>query len=344
MTMKIIFLIVAILLIVALILAYTKYHSNRNNPIPSPPPSMQSTSPDTPDLSIPALKSKNYPGSNLTISDTLSPGANYNRYLVYYYSDNLKIYGLLTVPDGTKPQDGWPVILLNHGYIPPNEYSTIQSYSSFVDPLAQAGFIVFKPDYRGNGNSEGQPSQPYISSADVTDSMNALSSISKYKEADPNRIGILGHSMGGFITLTELVITNKFKAADILAGVVGNQESILNWWDERIKAGTIEGNDAQTATIIEQLIKEHGTPRSNPQFWEIIDPTHFIDNIQTPIEIQVGLDDFEVPPNFSESLRASLLRSHKTVSYFEYPNADHNLSPDTSLVLQRSITFFKKYL
>ena len=69
----------------------------------------------------------------------------------------MKLFGLLTVPTGSKPAAGWPVILLNHGYIPPDEYSTDQSYQRIVSPLAEAGYIVFKPDYRGNGSSPGAP-------------------------------------------------------------------------------------------------------------------------------------------------------------------------------------------
>ena len=121
---------------------------------------------------------------------TLSPGSGYNRYIASYQSDGLKLFGLLTVPTGSKPAAGWPVILLNHGYIPPDEYSTDQSYKRIVAPLAEAGYIVFKPDYRGNGTSPGMPSQPYIAPDYVTDSLNALASIKKYKDADPDRIGV----------------------------------------------------------------------------------------------------------------------------------------------------------
>src|ERR1700733_8046460 len=93
-------------------------------------------------LAITAMRQKAYPASVITIEQTLEPGANYNRYVVSYTSEGLKIYGLLTVPSGQKPAGGWPVILFNHGYIPPNSYSTISSYAIMVDPLAQAGYIV----------------------------------------------------------------------------------------------------------------------------------------------------------------------------------------------------------
>ena len=49
------------------------------------------------------MRKKTYPGSALTIEQTLAPGSNYAQYIASYMSDGLKIYGLLTVPNGQKP-------------------------------------------------------------------------------------------------------------------------------------------------------------------------------------------------------------------------------------------------
>lgn len=314
--------------------------SSSKSSIISPP---QPTTPgSTFPLAISEMRQKSYPGSDLVIEQTLSPGANYNRYVVSYMSDGLKIYGLLTVPTGTKPQTGWPVILLNHGYIPPAQYSTIDSYAIMVDPLASAGFIVFKPDYRGNGNSQGSPTQIYVSPDYVSDSLNALASVKKFKDANPEKIGVLGHSMGGNITLHELVIEpNEFQAAELLSGVVGSYSGILDWWHNR---GPVVGNDAQTKVLVDQFISKHGTPESNPTFWNSIDPTHYLSDIVSPVQIQVGTSDNEVPPQFSQNLQQNLKQAGKNVSFYEYPGADHNLAPDTSLVMQRTVEFFNRYL
>src|SRR3989344_3841292 len=73
-------------------------------------------------LSIEFMRKQQYPGSDLVIEQTLDSGSNYSRYIASYKSDGLKIYGLLTVPDGEKPETGWPVIIFNHGYIQPEQY------------------------------------------------------------------------------------------------------------------------------------------------------------------------------------------------------------------------------
>jgi uncharacterized protein len=301
--------------------------------------------PDLSPLAISAMQAKAYPGSDLVMESTLSAGPDYNRYIVSYQSDGLKLYGLLTVPTGVKPAEGWPVILLNHGYIPPDEYSTDRSYAEIVAPLAAAGYIVFKPDYRGHDNSPGIPYQVYVSPAYVTDSLNALASIEKYKDANPSKIGVWGHSMGGNVTLHELVLTHDFKAAVIMAGVVGSYSAILDWWKVRVATGVLTTqNDLQTEQLLQQMVALHGTPQTNPGYWDAIDPTFFISAVQTPVQIQVGSADVEVPQRFSQDLAAQLQNAGKSVAYHLYPGADHNLSPDTSAAMAEAVAFFNQYL
>jgi uncharacterized protein len=295
-------------------------------------------------LAIITMRQKSYPGSAITIEQTLSSGSNYHRYVVSYLSDGLKIYGLLTVPMGQKPTSGWPVILFNHGYISPISYSTVSSYSVMVDPLAAVGYIVFKPDYRGNGNSQGTPTQPYITPDYITDSMNALSSIKNYKDANPQKIGVFGHSMGGNISLHEIVMTHDIKATEIMAGVVGNETNLVRWWDHRYAVRSIMGNDLDTYYVFEKMVKEQGTPEKNPTFWNAIDPTQFLSFINAPVQIQIGSADEDVPTNFSSALRDSLQKEGKAVTYQVYNGADHNFVPDTAVAMASAVTFFNNNL
>ena len=90
-------------------------------------------------LSIEYLRQQDYSGSELVIEQTLAPGSNYDRYYASYFSEGLKQYGLLTVPRGQRPESGWPVIIFNHGYIPPTQYKTTERYVAYVDgPRATA--------------------------------------------------------------------------------------------------------------------------------------------------------------------------------------------------------------
>jgi len=85
------------------------------------------------------MRQRTYPGSEITIEERLRPQADYDRYIASYLSEGLKIYALLTIPHGQKPEGGWPVILFNHGYIPPEQYRTTERYVAYVDALARSG-------------------------------------------------------------------------------------------------------------------------------------------------------------------------------------------------------------
>lgn len=296
-------------------------------------------------LAISTMRKKAYPGSELTIEQTLVNGTNYRQYIASYTSEGLKIYGLLTVPIGISPASGWPVIIFNHGYIPPATYKTTERYVAYVDAFARNGYIVFKPDYRGNGNSEGTPEGAYYSPAYATDVLNALSSIKRYKEADPTNVGMWGHSMGGNITLRDIVVdTKSIKAAVIWGGVVGSYEDILNNWQRRVRYQPPPQELALRNRHRSNLTDTHGTPSTNPEFWNSIDPVFFLGDITTPIQLHTGGADEEVPVDFSVHLKDMLEKQGKIVEYYTYESDDHNISRNLSIALQRSVQFFDKYL
>lgn len=299
-------------------------------------------------LSIEAMRARSYPGSEIKIEKTLPDGSNYHQYIASYISDGLKIYALLTIPIGQKPKDGWPVILFNHGYIQPETYQTFPSvgqYATYVPVFAEKGYIVFKPDYRGNGNSQGRPEGAYYSPAYATDDLNALSSIKEYKNANPDKIGMWGHSMGGSITLRNLVVNTKdIKAAVIWGGVVGSYNDLMNNWQRRVRFVPSQREMVLRNASRAKIISEHGTPQTNPAFWNSIDPTYFVSDITAPVQIHTGADDEEVPAAFSQSLYEKLKTAGKTAEFYSYPGADHNISQDFSLAMERSLAFFDKYL
>lgn len=307
---------------------------------------------ELPPLSIEYMRKKQYPGSDITIEQTLQPGSNFNQYITSYKSDGLKIYALLTVPQkdsSASPQDDnkkYPVIVFNHGYIPPSTYKTTERYVAYVDFLARNGYIVFKPDYRGNGDSEGQPEGAYYSPAYTVDVLNALSSIKRFKDADPDRIGMWGHSMGGNITLRSLVVKPQdIKAAVIWGGVVGTYDDLMNNWQRRVSYSPSPQELTLRNRSRVNLISQYGTPQSDPVFWHSIDPNYYLAALTAPVQLHTGLSDEEVPWDFSQGLYNRLIKLNKTVDLFTYPGADHNISGSSfTQAMQRSVEFFNKYL
>ncbi len=306
-------------------------------PAPTPSPTPLNS------LSISYLRQRSYPGSDITIEQTLTPGSNYNRYIVSYRSDSLKIYALMTVPKTIKPKTGFPVIIFNHGYIPPAQYRTTERYVAYVDAFARNGYIVVKSDYRGHGSSEGEADGGYGAPDYTIDVLNALAALGKYPDADPQRIGMWGHSMGGLVTLRAMVISKDIRAGVIWSGVVGSYPDLMEHWRRAPWVPTPVVPEAARHWRSD-LLQQYGTPEQNPAFWGSISPTSYLSDLSGPLELHHSTTDPEVPYEFSQTLRDQVQAAGKTVEFYSYPGDDHNLSKHLALALQRSVAFFDKYV
>ena len=322
--------------------------SSTQSPTTSPTPEPTSTVTLTPTptphpMQILAMRQHAYPGSDIVIEETLEPGINYSRYYASYLSEGLKIYALLTVPDGETPPTGWPAIVFNHGYIPPTQYRTTERYIAYVDWLARSGYIVFRIDYRGNDRSEGEASGAYGDPGYTIDVLNAVSSIKKFPLADPQRIGMWGHSMGGYLTLRAMVISPDIKAGVIWAGVVGSYDDLLNRW--RRRGGAIPTQAVSSSRRWRNAwVEQYGTPEENPDFWNSISANSYLADLSGPLQLHHGTADESVPLEFSETLYNQVQQAGKTVELYTYKDDNHNLSNYFSQAMTRTIEFFDRYL
>lgn len=320
------------------------------------PPTLTPTATATPlplsPLTIQYLRERTFPGSDLKMEQTLAPGANYKRYIASYLSDGLKIYGLLTIPNGPKPPTGFPIIIFNHGFITPTLYRTTERYVAYQDAIARSGYITFKSDYRGHGSSEGAASGGYGSPDYTIDVLNALASVKRLPEADTTRIGMWGHSMGGQVTLRAMVTDNEIKAGVIWAGVVGSYPNLISQWHARpngtppFQGGPDESsvNPASGASRRwrNQLLNTYGTPEQNPAFWASISPNSYVADLGGPIQLHHDEKDHEVPYKFSQELVDEITKAGGSAELFTYPGDDHNIANSFSLAMQRTIAFFDK--
>jgi dipeptidyl aminopeptidase/acylaminoacyl peptidase len=285
------------------------------------------------------MRARQYPGSDIVIEATLDSGANYNRYYVSYLSEGLKIYAMMTVPNGQKPDTGWPVIIFNHGYIPPAVYRTTERYVAYVDQIASSGYIVFKSDYRGHDRSEGAAGGVYTSPNYSVDVLNAVASMKRYHDADPNRIGMWGHSMGGYITLRSMVISQDIKAGVIWAGVVAPYPDLFTRWNPGARV-----TSPAPGSWVHSLQQSYGSAEQNPEFWNSISANAYVGELNRPIQIHHGTADHDVPWEFSQMLYDEMIEANQVAEFYTYEGDNHNISNYFSLAMQRTIEFFDRYL
>ena len=156
-----------------------------------------------PPVSLPALMRKDLGPTRIVRQGLLGTADAYTRHAVTYRSGDLTISGVLLVPTGKGP---FPGIVLNHGYIEPSIYVTGQGLAREQDWLARAGFAVLHTDYRGHAGSDPAPDldrETRLGYAE--DAINAVRALRREPYVDPERMAMLGRSMGGGVTLNALV-------------------------------------------------------------------------------------------------------------------------------------------
>lgn len=290
-----------------------------------------SPTPELHPLSIDYLRAREFPASPLVIEQVLENGPNYSRYIASYESDGLKQYGLLTIPFGERPSNGWPVVVFNHGYIPPDEYQTTERYVAYVDGFARNGYLVFRPDYRGHANSEGQARGAYGWPDYVIDVLNAVAALKAFPEVDASRLGMWGHSMGGYITLRAMLADPDIKAGVIWAGVVAAYADMVDIGG-RPRFGS------------RGLLETFGPPEGNPELWASISANTYLAELPGPLQLHHGSADQTVPAGFSAQLAVQVRQAGGTAELYEYAGDDHNLSRFFSSAMARSIDFFDQHV
>ncbi|HSX09563.1 MAG TPA: alpha/beta fold hydrolase [Candidatus Saccharimonadales bacterium] len=330
-------------------------------------------------LTIPYLREQIYK-SNLEDLQQIDQNSSYTSYLASYQSDGLKINGLLTVPVGTAPDGGWPAVVFVHGFIPPKQYSTLERYTDYVDYLARNGFVVFKIDLRGNGDSDGTPAGAYFSSGYVIDTLNAYAALQsshvaspsassgirvsvipkespgvsitptpnpeELVEVNPKKIGLWGHSMAGNIVMRVWAVKPDIPAVVIWAGAGYSYTDLQKY---RINDPSYQPNPkpstTATASAQRQLQKLYGRPGTDNQFWHDMAPTSFLTDLKGAIQIDHAVDDPVVNIGYSRDLMKLFDKTKIPHTLYEYPTGGHNISePSFTPAMQHTVDFYKKYL
>jgi dipeptidyl aminopeptidase/acylaminoacyl peptidase len=287
-------------------------------------------------VSLPALMRKRYDGRDLRTVSVLGRNSAYTRYSVRFRSGRLRISGIMNVPAGRGP---FPVLILNHGYIDPDIYTTGRGLAREQDYLARRGYVVLHVDYRNHAQSDDDPSYELNLRLGYTeDVINAVYAVkeSSLPYLDGDRVGMLGRSMGGGVTFNALVVQpDLVRAAVVYAPVSSDVVDNFNRWIRRM---------GDRRVLAQRIAARYGSPEENPEFWRNVSPVTFFDRVSVPLIIHHGTADESVPFPWSQRSLAALQRAGKEVRLYVYEGEHHAFGPQWLTSIRRTVSFLDRYL
>jgi dipeptidyl aminopeptidase/acylaminoacyl peptidase len=221
---------------------------------------------------------------------------------ITYVSDRLKVKAKLFWPEGKGP---FPGVIYSHDGVKGLSTSTITR----CQELAQKGYAVIAPTYRGEDGSEGKIE---VAQGEVNDVLNALNLFNKLPRVDPKRIALVGTSHGALVSLLAATKTDKVKALVFGYGVA----DIYSWFDY-LKESKQLGDDALT-----QQVYGKG-PEEKPENFRIRHALTVLPNLRIPVLILQGEKDKIVPLEQGQILQTKLTNLQKSSVLKTYPHSGH---------------------
>jgi dipeptidyl aminopeptidase/acylaminoacyl peptidase len=203
-------------------------------------------------------------------------------------SDGATIEGVLFKPADYDPSRRYPLLVAIHGG--PTATSRPALVVSYVYPVTQwlaKGAVILMPNYRGSAGYGEAFRSLNVRNLGVGDAWDVLSGVDYLVEqgiADPERMGAMGWSQGGYISAFLTTTSDVFKAISVGAG-------ISNWMTYYVN------------TDIHRFTRTYlkSTPWDDPDVYAKTSPMTFINDARTPTLIQHGEFDRRVPiPNAYE--------------------------------------------
>jgi dipeptidyl aminopeptidase/acylaminoacyl peptidase len=248
--------------------------------------------------------------------------------------DGTDIEGVLHKPADFRPGARRPLLVVIHGgptgisrplLAPGNRYYPIERF------LAK-GALVLEPNYRGSAGYGGAFRALNVRNlgvGDMADVMSGVDAVIAEGLADPDRLGVMGWSQGGYISAFLATNTDRFKAISVGAG-------ISDWMTYYV--------NTDITPFTRQYLR--ATPWDDPAIYALTSPITNVRKAKTPTLIQHGENDKRVPIPNAYQLFRGLRDAGVPAEMVVYAGFGHGINKPKSnrAVLQHNLDWFSHYV
>lgn len=317
---------------------------------------------------VEGLREHEYQSGEVTVLGMIEETRDFTSYLIEYPSDGLNIRGVMQIP--TRGEAPYPVIVMNHGWFSRTVFRSGDGTERAAEFLNIRGYLTLASDYRSWGTSDSGPSLYYSGLA--IDVVNLLLAIPSIPQADPNRVGMWGHSMGGAVTMKVLTITGKnaalsganeesevegqvlpsIRAAVLYSTVSADQADVLERWGVGCFGDVIAGEanaNCNSADMIPQNLPTeiqvaYLKAADDAETLRKVSPINYLEYVNVPVQIHYGEWDGEevagTPPIWSIKLFEELFVLGKPAELFKYSEQRHSFINQAWYDFMETITGF----
>lgn len=229
----------------------------------------------------------------------------------YKSFDDLEIPALLYMPKGIKEGEKVPAVLMIHGG--PGGQTRL-TYSPLTQYLVNHGYVVLAVNNRGSsgyGKTFFAADDLKHGDVDLKDCIASKEFLTATGYVDPDKIGIMGGSYGGYMVLAALAFAPEEFAVGVDIFGVSNWlrtlQSIPPWWE----------------SFREALYKEMGHPVADSAALYNKSPLFFADQIAKPLIVLQGTNDPRVLKVESDEIVEAVSKNNVPVEYVVFPDEGH---------------------
>lgn len=244
-----------------------------------------------------------------------------------------EVEGILELPPDYQPGKPLPLIVELHGGPTSATMLPMRFWIYGRTLLAARGYALLSPNYRGSTGYGRKFMTDLVgreNDIEVEDILKGVDAMVERGIADPERLGVMGWSNGGFLTNCLITRTTRFKAASTGASIL---DMVIQW-----------GAEDTPGHVINYM---QGYPWEKPEAYHKASPVFGLGNVRTPTLIHVGGADPRCPPAHSRGLyRALKLYVKVPAELVVYPGEGHSPTKykHRKAKMEWDLAWFDRYL